>query len=203
MPGHAESHSAHHVQLEHLLGQAVIAARSADWPAYRLRFSALRDALLEHMRYEEEELFPALPAAPQPAAEAVREQHARLRQHLETLGAAAAEHDPEGCLAEIEELSSLMGAHHAAELGLDPEYGTRRFPGLADAQRAPLDLRGLQPPEPMVRIFEALERAPRAPLRVVLPHEPYPLYGLLRERGFSWQGRPRADGGFELLIEQD
>ena len=58
----------------------------------------------------------------------------------------------------------------------------------------------LQPPEPMVRIFQALERAPREPLCVILPHEPLPLYGLLRERGFGWSGAPRADGGFELTI---
>ncbi|MEO8719056.1 MAG: DUF2249 domain-containing protein, partial [Burkholderiales bacterium] len=63
------------------------------------------------------------------------------------------------------------------------------------------DLRGLQPPEPIVRIFEALERSPGAPLRAILPHEPAPLYPLLRERGLSWSGAQRADGAFELLIE--
>jgi hypothetical protein len=36
---------------------------------------------------------------------------------------------------------------------------------------------------------------------VILPHEPVPLYGLLRERGFSYRGSPRADGGFDVLIE--
>jgi uncharacterized protein (DUF2249 family) len=65
-----------------------------------------------------------------------------------------------------------------------------------------MELRGLQPPEPIVRIFQALERAPGAPLRVILPHEPLPLYGLLRERGYSYAGAPRADGGFEVLIER-
>ena len=67
---------------------------------------------------------------------------------------------------------------------------------------APLDLRGLQPPEPIVRIFEALERAPDEPLRAILPHEPVPLYALLRERGYAYSGEQRADGGFELLIER-
>ena len=63
-----------------------------------------------------------------------------------------------------------------------------------------LDLRGLEPPQPIVRIFEALKRAPGEPLCVVLPHEPHPLYNLLREHGFEWSGAPRADGGFELTI---
>ena len=65
-----------------------------------------------------------------------------------------------------------------------------------------LDLRGLQPPEPIVRIFDALERSPGSPLRAILPHEPVPLYALLRERGFRCAGTPRADGGFDLLIER-
>ena len=70
-----------------------------------------------------------------------------------------------------------------------------------DELNAPIDLRGLTPPEPMLRIFQALERTPGAPLRVVLPHEPFPLYALLRERGYSCAGAARPDGGFELLIE--
>jgi hypothetical protein len=72
---------------------------------------------------------------------------------------------------------------------------------MPEAGPMPMDLRGLQPPEPIVRIFEALEREPRTPLRAILPHEPLPLYGLLRERGFSYTGAARADGGFEVLIE--
>ena len=34
-----------------------------------------------------------------------------------------------------------------------------------------------------------------------LPHEPLPLYDMLRQRGFRYSGAPRSDGGFELLIE--
>jgi hypothetical protein len=65
-----------------------------------------------------------------------------------------------------------------------------------------LDLRGLQPPEPIVRILAALERAPDEPLHAILPHEPLPLYGLLRERGFSCIGETRGDGGYHLLIKK-
>jgi uncharacterized protein (DUF2249 family) len=53
-----------------------------------------------------------------------------------------------------------------------------------------------------VRIFEALDRAPGEPVRAILPHEPVPLYALLRERGYSYSGMQRADGGYELLIER-
>jgi len=109
-----------------------------------------------------------------------------LRQRFDLLAAAAPQYDPAGCLAEFESLAEALGR----EDGEMPE-----------AVRT-LELRGLQPPEPIVRILDALERGPDEPLRAILPHEPVPLYALLRERGFAWRGRPREDGAFELLIER-
>ena len=152
---------------EALIDGALRAARAGDWATYRMRFAALREGCA-----------------------ALIEQHEELRQHFETLGAAAPQYDPEGCVTEFEALATLLRTRHAGAL-----RASRRQPPV------PLDLRGLQPPEPIVRIFEALERAPDEPLRAILPHEPVPLYGLLRERGFSWSGSPRPDGGYELLIE--
>jgi hypothetical protein len=152
-----------------LIDAALRAARERDWAAYRLRFAELRrgcDALLE--------------------------QDEDLRQQFEALGAAAPQHDPEGCIAAFEALAGLLQGRHALAL--------RAW--RAPARAAALDLRGLHPPEPIVRIFEALERSPAAPLRAILPHEPVPLYALLRERGFRYSGTPRADGGYELLIER-
>ena len=120
------------------------------------------------------------------------EQDEELRQQFETLGAAAPKYDPEGCVAAFEALAERLRTQHAAALrAWRPPAATRA-----------LDLRGLQPPEPMVRIFQALERSPREPLRAILPHEPVPLYALLRERGFSYSGSQRPDGAFELLIER-
>ena len=148
-----------------LLDETLRAARAGEWSAYRVRFRTLRGALAEQGADED------------------------LRARLDILNAAAPEHDPQGCLRELEQLCSAVDAS-----------------GLADGEASPvapaMDLRGLQPPEPMVRIFQALERAPRQPLRVILPHEPVPLYGLLRERGYTCAGSPRTDGGFEVLIER-
>jgi len=112
-----------------------------------------------------------------------------LRIRLDTLNAAAPGPDPGGYLSELEQLVALLRARGLPE-------------GEVAARFVTLDLRGLQPPEPIVRIFDALERAPGAPLRAILPHEPVPLYGLLRERGFSCTGEQRADGGYEVLIER-
>jgi uncharacterized protein (DUF2249 family) len=151
-----------------LIDSALKAARAGDWAAYRLRFAELRAG-----------------------CKALIESHEDLRQQFETLGAAAPQYDPEGCVAAFESLAGLLRTHYAAELR-----------AVRPQAPAPLDLRGLQPPEPIVRIFEALERSPGEPLRAILPHEPVPLYALLRERGFSYSGEQRADGGFELLIER-
>ena len=205
-----ETLSTHHDQLDRLLDLTMAAARAGEWPSYRARLRALRESLLEHMSYEEEELFPALgPVLAARDNAQLLEQHSMLRELLDTLGAAAPQYDPEGCMAELQQLKALQSEHHACEQAAcypqsdrmaappaaPPPIGAAPLPGA-------LDLRGLQPPEPIVRIFEALERAPRTPLRAILPHEPVPLYGLLRERGFSCTGTPRADGGFEVLIER-
>jgi uncharacterized protein (DUF2249 family) len=153
---------------EALIEGALRAARAGDWAGYRLRFAELRAGCA-----------------------GLIERHEDLRQQFETLGAAAPQYDPEGCVAAFESLGTLLRSRYAAEL-----RAVRAQPP------APLDLRGLQPPEPIVRIFEALDRSPGEPLRAILPHEPVPLYGLLRERGYTYSGEQRADGGYELLIER-
>lgn len=49
-----------------------------------------------------------------------------------------------------------------------------------------LDLRGMAPPEPMVRILSELPTlGPGEALDAVLPHEPVPLYAQLVQRGFK------------------
>lgn len=112
-----------------------------------------------------------------------------VRTSLDVLNAAAPGSDPEGYLGELEQLARLLRARGMPE-------------GDVPARQAALDLRGLQPPEPILRIFDALECAPGEPLRAILPHEPLPLYGLLRERGYFCTGARRAEGGFEILIER-
>jgi uncharacterized protein (DUF2249 family) len=193
---------AQHEQIDRMIVEVVEAGRRRRWPEYRRLFGALREGITQHMAFEEEVVFPSLEAhAPAPIG-ALREQHAQLRRQLEMLGAAAPELDPDGCVAELHELAARLIRPHAAEVALDPQYASRPTPPLPMDEAPPIDLRGLQPPEPIVRIFQELERNPGTPLRVILPHEPLPLYGLLRERGYAYSGAPRADGGFEVLIER-
>jgi hypothetical protein len=153
--------------LQAQISGAIACARRRDWAGYAERFGAARDAVLRHADYGGDEA---------------------LRRQLDMLSAAAPQHDPEGCIAELEALAEALRRRGAA--------------ASAAPAAPPLDLRGLQPPEPIWRILAALDREPRAPLRVVLPHEPEPLYPMLRERGLRWSGALRPDGGYELLIEK-
>ncbi len=156
--------------IEQRLKSVAECARRGDWPGYAAAFVAVRDALLGNAACAQDEL---------------------VRRHLDILNAAAPQHDPEGCVTELQALARTLRERHADESIATPA------PGASGA----LDLRGLQPPEPIWRILDELQRAPHAGLRVILPHEPQPLYGLLRERGFRWSGKPREEGGYELFIE--
>ncbi len=64
-----------------------------------------------------------------------------------------------------------------------------------------LDNRGLQPPEPMIRILDALERlGPGEVLEAINEREPMFLYPELEARGAAIQVAKQADGGVRLLV---
>jgi len=61
------------------------------------------------------------------------------------------------------------------------------------------DLRGLEPPEPLLRILAALEGEDPGPHVFLLVHEPRPLYLMLA--GSGWKRRVRMDEhGCELTL---
>ena len=64
-----------------------------------------------------------------------------------------------------------------------------------------LDVRGLEPPEPLVKVMDALETLPPGDrLRMVHNREPYPLYGILQEDGYQYRTETFADGRVEIVI---
>jgi hypothetical protein len=65
-----------------------------------------------------------------------------------------------------------------------------------------LDLRGLEPPEPLMRVFAALDAAPDQPLRARFQREPFPLYPMLKAGGWIRRTVACEDGGFEILISR-
>lgn len=64
-----------------------------------------------------------------------------------------------------------------------------------------LDLRGLEPPEPLVRVLTALSTlAPGQKLMIFIPREPVPLYRILARNGYGYSTVLRDDGVFEIAI---
>ena len=65
-----------------------------------------------------------------------------------------------------------------------------------------LDLRGLDPPAPLMRVFEALDAAPDLPLRARFPREPFPLYPMLQAGGWTRRTVACEDGSYDVLISR-
>ena len=66
-----------------------------------------------------------------------------------------------------------------------------------------LDNRGLAPPEPMVRILEAVQSLQGGDqLDVLMDREPLLLYSELERRGLSWEFSDRDGGDFLLVIRR-
>lgn len=66
-----------------------------------------------------------------------------------------------------------------------------------------VDARGLEPPQPMVRILEALTTLPvNAALRARTDRRPVHLYPMLEARGFAGQSEEQADGSFITHIQR-
>lgn len=66
-----------------------------------------------------------------------------------------------------------------------------------------VDARGLEPPEPMEKVMQALALLrPGQAIRMLLHREPFPLYPILAERGYRHDTRMEADGSYVILITQ-
>lgn len=66
-----------------------------------------------------------------------------------------------------------------------------------------VDARDLEPPAPLELVLQTLPRLrPGQTLRLLLPREPFPLYPILAERGFSHDTRMEADGSYAVLIRR-
>lgn len=69
------------------------------------------------------------------------------------------------------------------------------------AESAAVDVRGLEPPMPLVKALEAVAGlAPGATLRVVTDRRPMHLYAQLEARGFRGESEEQPDGSFVTHI---
>jgi hypothetical protein len=73
-----------------------------------------------------------------------------------------------------------------------------------DVIEAVVDGRGMEPPEPFVRVMDALSVCPDGRgVLLLLSREPYPLYRALALNGFAHSVRHAADGTVEILSWRD
>lgn len=87
--------------------------------------------------------------------------------------------------------------------GNPSEAAPRDCPGTQASHTINLDARGLEPPQPMVNILEALTSLPAdAQLDARTDRRPVHLYTLLEERSFSAQTEQHPDGGFITHIRR-
>lgn len=74
---------------------------------------------------------------------------------------------------------------------------------IGNALTLEVDARGLEPPEPLVRILAALETLPAGhQLRAQTDREPCHLFGEARQRGFKHDCQSQADGSWITLLQR-
>jgi uncharacterized protein (DUF2249 family) len=93
----------------------------------------------------------------------------------------------------------------AAPPSQPPKCGTKNSaadsasaqPGMAQGDRLEVDARGLEPPQPMVKVLEALAELPAgASLYARTDRRPMHLYAQLESRGFVGETEEQPDGTF-------
>jgi uncharacterized protein (DUF2249 family) len=68
-------------------------------------------------------------------------------------------------------------------------------------KRIHLDVCGLQPPEPLERVLEALSTLQRdQTLCVLIDREPIPLFRILEKNGFAYDMQTRPDYLYDIAI---
>jgi len=76
-------------------------------------------------------------------------------------------------------------------------------PATLPGEVSDLDARGLEPPQPLVRILEALNTLPfHTELRAHTDRRPMHLYAQLEERGFRGESQEQSDGSFITHIRR-
>ena len=64
-----------------------------------------------------------------------------------------------------------------------------------------LDVRGMEPPEPLERVLETVGRfAPGDRLKLIIDCRPLPLFKILERNGFAFREAPGAESLYEISI---
>jgi hypothetical protein len=83
----------------------------------------------------------------------------------------------------------------------EPEIAAQSDTAAWPEPRSQLDLRELEPPEPMVQALAAVEALPAGgTVAALLPREPVFLFRQLEARGHEWRGAFVRDGSYRIVI---
>jgi hemerythrin superfamily protein len=125
MPVAQQTLAEHHRRCEALFSAAERAAGTADWKGLPLCVGTLREALLEHFRYEEERLFPLYEESSgnEGATESFCAQHDDMRAALWILATMSPADEPQRYRAELAALNAAFDAHaEEEERRMYPEF---------------------------------------------------------------------------------
>lgn len=106
----------HHQRLDEMLVEVDLMADAENWPGAKRLFERFRGELQQHMRLEEELMFPTLEATgsvPLGPTVVMRAEHASIRQFLANVEAALTEERP--ISRTTTELAAQLGAHNLKE----------------------------------------------------------------------------------------
>jgi uncharacterized protein (DUF2249 family) len=98
---------------------------------------------------------------------------------------------------------SAKGSQRSGDPGVGGDVRPLRVKACAGSPVMDLDVRGLEPPEPLVKILEAVAALPAgARLRAHTDRRPMHLYAQLDERGFKGESVEQPDGSFITYVER-
>ena len=108
------------------------------------------------------------------------------------------ERGPEDFRVKITKLRATAGAT-TIPAGCVPQPASAA--PVADGSATEVDARGLEPPEPLLRILNALESLPAgATLRARTDREPCHLFGEATQRGFRHESKTQPDGSWLTVL---
>jgi uncharacterized protein (DUF2249 family) len=111
------------------------------------------------------------------------------------------ERGPEDFRVKITKLKALEGRAPAAPESCAPPAAANRAPTVSASAVQEIDVRGLEPPEPLIRILDRLESLPAgATLRARTDREPCHLFGEAVQRGFRHECAELPDGSWLTVL---
>lgn len=213
-----------HREIDERYTEAENAAGRDEMDRCATHFALFRDLMNDHLTFEEDVLFPAFERETRMQGGPTRamvSEHQQIREMMNELAAAIGAADAARFIEVGETMAIYLHQHDMKEenvlypmldkvLGADAEIVEQTLshsePGVgkgSEQAQAVLDVRGMEPPEPMERVLTGLSSlAAGEKLLMIIDREPRPLYRILERNGYVYDAQFKPPGTFEILIWQ-